>query len=98
MPTVRGFVERLEIGRAGLTTVALLHDAGSRANYVIPDLDADPDLWQPVGSQARSVARRTKPPNLGWNTRMATAEGSSNGWRGSRATPSIRRVRPKPCA
>jgi hypothetical protein len=45
MPTIRGFVEKLEIGRAGLASVRLLHDDGSRADYVIPDLDADPERF-----------------------------------------------------
>jgi hypothetical protein len=45
MPTIRGFVEKLEVGRAGLVTAALLHDDGSRDNYVIADLDADPERF-----------------------------------------------------
>ena len=31
MPTIRGFVERLEIGRAGLITASLSHDDGTQA-------------------------------------------------------------------
>lgn len=45
MPTQRGFVERLEVGRAGLVTASLLHDDGSRAAYQIRDLDADPERF-----------------------------------------------------
>jgi len=45
MPTKRGFVERLEVGRAGLALASVLHDDGSRANYNIPDLDADPERF-----------------------------------------------------
>ena len=45
MPTQRGFIEKLEIGRQGLVVVALLHDDGSRADYRIPDLDADPERF-----------------------------------------------------
>jgi hypothetical protein len=45
MPTIRGFPERLEIGRAGLVTVTLLHDDGTRASYFLPDLDADPERF-----------------------------------------------------
>lgn len=45
MPTIRGFVERLEVGRAGLVIASLLHDDGSRADYPLPDLDADPERF-----------------------------------------------------
>ena len=45
MPTIRGFVERLEVGRAGLALAAVLHDDGSRADYQLPDLDADPERF-----------------------------------------------------
>ena len=45
MPIIRGFVERLEIGRAGLVTAALRHDDGSTADYLIQDLDADPERF-----------------------------------------------------
>lgn len=45
MPMMRGFVERLEIGRAGLVVAGLLHDDGTRADYQIPDLDADPERF-----------------------------------------------------
>ncbi|MBA3811770.1 MAG: hypothetical protein H0X27_09065 [Caulobacteraceae bacterium] len=45
MPTQRGFVERLEIGRQGLAVATLLHDDASRAAYQIPDLDADPERF-----------------------------------------------------
>lgn len=45
MPTIRGFVERLEVGRAGLAVASLLHDDGSQADYLLPDLDADPERF-----------------------------------------------------
>lgn len=45
MPTVRGFVQRIEIGRAGLVTVSLVHADGSPGQYVISDLDADPERF-----------------------------------------------------
>ena len=45
MPIIRGFVERLEIGRAGLVVAALRHDDGSGADYQIADLDADPERF-----------------------------------------------------
>ena len=31
MPTIRGFVERLEVGRAGLVTASVCQDDGTRA-------------------------------------------------------------------
>jgi hypothetical protein len=45
MPTIRGFVERLEVGRAGLVTASLCQDDGTRADYSIHDLDADPERF-----------------------------------------------------
>lgn len=45
MPIIRGFVERLEIGRAGLVTASLRHDDGTTADYLIQDLDADPERF-----------------------------------------------------
>jgi hypothetical protein len=45
MAIIRGFVERLEIGRAGLVTASLRHDDGTTADYLIQDLDADPERF-----------------------------------------------------
>lgn len=45
MPITRGFVERLEIGRAGLVTASLRMDDGTTADYLIQDLDADPERF-----------------------------------------------------
>ncbi len=45
MPIIRGFVERLEIGRAGLVVASLRHDDGSTVDYQIADLDADPERF-----------------------------------------------------
>jgi hypothetical protein len=45
MPNIRGFVEQIEINRAGLARVFLIHADGSRGNYVIQDLDADPERF-----------------------------------------------------
>lgn len=45
MATVRGFVYRLEVGRAGLVTVSLIHDDATTGNYIIRDLDADPERF-----------------------------------------------------
>lgn len=43
--TRRGFVQRLEVGRAGMVVVTLLHDDGSRGDYQMADLDADPERF-----------------------------------------------------
>lgn len=45
MPTVRGFVQQIEIGRAGLVRVFLIHADGSQGTYVIRDLDGDPERF-----------------------------------------------------
>ncbi len=45
MPITRGFVERLEIGRAGLVTASLRLDDGTTADFLIQDLDADPERF-----------------------------------------------------
>jgi hypothetical protein len=45
MPIIRGFVEKLEIGRAGLVVASLRHDDGTTADYQIADLDADPERF-----------------------------------------------------
>ena len=45
MPIIRGFVEKLEIGRAGLVVASLRHDDGTGADYQIADLDADPERF-----------------------------------------------------
>lgn len=46
MPTQRGFVQKIEVGRAGLVRILLIHaDNGSSGFYVIPDLDSDPERF-----------------------------------------------------
>lgn len=45
MPTRRGFVEAIEIGRAGQAAATVLHEHGSRTTYVLADLDADPERF-----------------------------------------------------
>lgn len=45
MPNVRGFVEQIEITRAGLARIFLIHADGSKGVYVIEDLDADPERF-----------------------------------------------------
>lgn len=45
MPTIRGFVQEIEIGRAGLARTSVVHSDGSTHDYVISDLDADPERF-----------------------------------------------------
>lgn len=45
MPTERGFVEALGVGRAGLIEATVLHADGSTAIYTVADLDADPERF-----------------------------------------------------
>lgn len=45
MATTRGFVHKIEIGREGLVTVSLIETDGTISNYVIRDLDADPERF-----------------------------------------------------
>jgi hypothetical protein len=70
MPTIRGFVERLEVGRAGLALAAVLHDNGSRADYVLPDLDADPERFNERLSKLgllRDAMSRAEPVEIEYN-------------------------------
>lgn len=45
METSRGFVQRIEIGRGGLTSVTLILPDSSTAVFVIHDLDSDPERF-----------------------------------------------------
>jgi hypothetical protein len=45
MAVDRGFVQRIDIGRAGLVTVLVVLGDGSTGTYVISDLDADPERF-----------------------------------------------------
>lgn len=45
MPTVRGFVEKLGIGRAGLVEADVMDINNDVATYTIADLDADPERF-----------------------------------------------------
>lgn len=45
MPTERGFVETLGVGRAGLVEATVLHGNGTTAIYTVADLDADPERF-----------------------------------------------------
>jgi hypothetical protein len=65
--TVRGFVLSIEIGRAGLVTVRLIHDGGSIQSYVIADLDADPERFNERLSKLailRDAMNRAEPVEL----------------------------------
>jgi hypothetical protein len=84
MPTIRGFVEALEIGRAGQASAFLLHGDGSRAGYTIADLDADPERFNERLSQLgllRDAMDRAEPVELefegGGNTTGGAAGGGS---------------------
>jgi hypothetical protein len=45
MAVVRGFVQKIEVGRAGLVQVTVVHADGTAGVYVIRDLDADPERF-----------------------------------------------------
>jgi hypothetical protein len=45
MPTIRGFIAKLDIGRQALVTASVLHDDGTKADYTIADLDSDPERY-----------------------------------------------------
>lgn len=45
MPVVRGFVQKIDVGRAGLVQVTLVHGDATTGVYVIRDLDADPERF-----------------------------------------------------
>jgi hypothetical protein len=45
VPTNRGFVQKIEVGRAGLVRISLILVDGSQEDYVIADLDADPERF-----------------------------------------------------
>jgi hypothetical protein len=67
MPTIRGFIEALEIGRAGQATAFLLREDGSRAPYSINDLDADPERFNERLSQLgllRDAMDRAEPVEI----------------------------------
>ncbi len=45
MATVRGFVQKIEVGRAGLVRVTLIHSDGGSGVYVVRDIDGDPERF-----------------------------------------------------
>ncbi|HEY2187886.1 MAG TPA: hypothetical protein VGH48_04925 [Caldimonas sp.] len=82
MPTIRGFVERLEVGRAGLVTASVCQDDGTRADYYIHDLDADPERFNERLSKLgvlRDAMTRAEPVEIetaGDTGASANADGS----------------------
>lgn len=76
MPTIRGFVAGLEIGRAGLVIATVVRDDGTRAAYRIADLDADPERFNERLSKVgllRDAMDAAEPIEIEY-----TAEGSAN--------------------
>lgn len=45
MPVIRGFVQKIDVGRAGLVQVTLVHEDATSGVYIIRDLDADPERF-----------------------------------------------------
>lgn len=76
MPTIRGFVEGLEIGRAGLLVATVVQDDGTRGTYRIADLDADPERFNERLSKLgllRDAMDAAEPVEIEF-----TSEGSAN--------------------
>lgn len=76
MPTIRGFVEGLEIGRAGLFVATVVKDDGTRDAYRIADLDADPERFNERLSKLgllRDAMDAAEPVEIEY-----TAEGAAN--------------------
>lgn len=75
MPTTRGFVRRLEMGRAGLVSVDLIQQDGSSAIFTIPDLDADPERFNERLSKLallRDAMNRAEPVELEYTPNSKT--------------------------
>jgi hypothetical protein len=67
MANKQGFVFKIEIGRAGLVSVEIIHADGSRGNYVIEDLDADPERFNERLSKLailRDAMNRAEPVHI----------------------------------
>lgn len=45
MPNIRGFVQKIEAGRAGLVRVTLVEADGSSSDYIVRDIDGDPERF-----------------------------------------------------
>ena len=76
MATIRGFVDRIQVGRAGLVVIRLVTDTG-RSEYVIPDLDADPERFNERLSKvaiARDAMNRAEPVEIEWSQGKAGNE------------------------
>ncbi|WP_225031051.1 hypothetical protein [Paraburkholderia sp. XV] len=69
--TVRGFVVRMEVGRAGLVVARLLEDSGDTSEYQIEDLDADPERFNERLSKLgilRDAMNRAEPVEIEYLT------------------------------
>ena len=67
MANKQGFVFKIEIGRAGLVSVDIIHADGSRGTYVIEDLDADPERFNERLSKLailRDAMNRAEPVHI----------------------------------
>ena len=67
MANKQGFVFKIEIGRAGLVSVDIIHADGSRGTYVIEDLDADPERFNDRLSKLailRDAMNRAEPVHI----------------------------------
>jgi hypothetical protein len=67
VPTIRGFVQSIEVGRAGLVRALLVHADGSSGTYVIEDLDADPERFNERLSKVgllRDAMNRAEPVEI----------------------------------
>lgn len=75
MPTTRGFVRKIEMGRAGLVSIDLIQQDGSSAIFTIPDLDADPERFNERLSKLgllRDAMNRAEPVELEYTTNGKT--------------------------
>ncbi|GEM_PF-1499304 len=66
---VRGFVFKIEIGRAGLVVVELVFSTGTHDSFVIEDLDADPERFNERLSMlgiVRDAMNRAEPVEIEW--------------------------------
>jgi hypothetical protein len=76
MTTTRGFVDRIEVRRAGLVVVRLVNETG-RTDYVIADLDGDPERFNERLSKvalARDAMNRAEPVEVEWDDGKAGRE------------------------